>query len=295
MGSASITLQEGTRMDWRLRFPDDTSLRLPLGATRLGRESDCAVQIIDPTVSRHHAMVVVGEASVAVADLGSRNGTWVDEARVDGPVELHQPARLRVGRVDLALEFAPPGVHDEARWPRRLPPEPSSSIETPSLVLGRRQWFLEAQADLLRGALARGSLEEADAALANVADEPDLGRVVSLEAWAQLLRGALSLAVAGDSGRWIGWLFVQLATSDAPPPAFVRELQALPASLCVRALDDLEAMLASWRTRGPALSADARASMPRFTALAIEARELVEQSLAATDQRIRIELPPSRL
>lgn len=278
-------------MDWRLRFPDDTTLTLSLGATRLGREAECAVQIIDPTVSRHHALLVAREVDVVVTDLRSRNGTWVDDARVDGPVEVPGPARLRLGRVELGLEVAPPGVRCEVRWSQRLPPEPSSSIETPALVLGRRRWFLEVQADQLRGALARGSFEEADAALGNLADEPQLARVVSAEGWTQLLRGALSLSVARDSDRWIRWLFAQLATTDAPPPEILGELEGLSASLCVRALDELERMLASWRARGPALSPEARAALRPLARRALEARELVERSLSATDQRLRVELP----
>lgn len=281
-------------MDWRLRFPDDTTLPLPLGGVRLGRESECAVQIIDPTVSRKHAMLVAGAEDVVVSDLGSRNGTWVEGVRLVGPVELRAPAQLRLGRVDLALEVAPPGAYAEARCPRRLPPDPSGGIETPALVLGRRQWFLEVQADQLRGALARGALEEAEAALGNLADEPHLAHVVSAEVWTQMLRAALALSIARDSGRWIGWLFAQLASSDAPPPTILCELEGVSASLCVRALDELERLLEAWRARGLALSAEARASLRPLTRRALEARELVERSLSATDQRARVEPPPLR-
>lgn len=54
-------------------------------------------------------------------------------------------------------------------------------------------------------------------------------------------------------------------------------------------------MLSSWRALGPALSAEVCASLHGLTLLAREARDLVERSLEATDQRIRIELSPVRL
>ncbi len=51
-------------------------------AAVLGRAQDCDVVIDDPEVSRRHARILSG---VVVADLGSRNGTWVGELKASEP------------------------------------------------------------------------------------------------------------------------------------------------------------------------------------------------------------------
>lgn len=49
----------------------------------IGRDADNEIQVLDPKLSRHHACVIVtGGGRVVLADLSSKNGTFVDEARV---------------------------------------------------------------------------------------------------------------------------------------------------------------------------------------------------------------------
>lgn len=56
----------------------------------VGRELSCELPILDSGVSRRHAEVRADEQGVALSDLGSRNGTWVNGTRI------HQ-ARAQVG------------------------------------------------------------------------------------------------------------------------------------------------------------------------------------------------------
>ena len=49
---------------------------------RLGRSSGCAFILSDLSVSRLHAELIASENDVCVRDLNSRNGTFVDEVRV---------------------------------------------------------------------------------------------------------------------------------------------------------------------------------------------------------------------
>ena len=53
------------------------------GSYRVGRSSKCAFVISEASVSRHHAELTVSDDSICVRDLGSRNGTFVDGARVE--------------------------------------------------------------------------------------------------------------------------------------------------------------------------------------------------------------------
>jgi pSer/pThr/pTyr-binding forkhead associated (FHA) protein len=48
----------------------------------LGRSPQCEIVLNHPTISRRHAELLVSEASVMVRDLGSLNGTFINEQRV---------------------------------------------------------------------------------------------------------------------------------------------------------------------------------------------------------------------
>lgn len=72
----------------------------------LGRETDCTVQIMGKGASRHHAEVFsVGEMCF-IRDLGSRNGTYVNEERVQEEL-LREGDRVSVGGTTLVFEAGP--------------------------------------------------------------------------------------------------------------------------------------------------------------------------------------------
>jgi pSer/pThr/pTyr-binding forkhead associated (FHA) protein len=50
----------------------------------IGRGPDCGIVINHQTVSRRHAALRRDGDSWLLEDLGSKNGTWVNGARVDG-------------------------------------------------------------------------------------------------------------------------------------------------------------------------------------------------------------------
>jgi hypothetical protein len=71
----------------------------------VGREPSCAIRIDDPLVSRQHAEFGQEHGVWYVADLRSRNGTWLDGHRIDRAV-LPERAELRLaeGGPTLAIE-----------------------------------------------------------------------------------------------------------------------------------------------------------------------------------------------
>jgi DNA-binding CsgD family transcriptional regulator len=75
---------------------------LPLGTNVVGRSPKCHIVLNDPTVSRKHAKIVVSESSIQVIDLGSHNGTYVDEKRVDR-CEFDGDRQIRFGSVTLSI------------------------------------------------------------------------------------------------------------------------------------------------------------------------------------------------
>jgi pSer/pThr/pTyr-binding forkhead associated (FHA) protein len=71
--------------------------------TTLGRAARADVVVADPSVSAEHARVTrVGRAWV-VTDLGSTNGTRVNEAPVSGKTSLANGDVLEIGRVRLQV------------------------------------------------------------------------------------------------------------------------------------------------------------------------------------------------
>jgi pSer/pThr/pTyr-binding forkhead associated (FHA) protein len=64
--------------------------------TTIGR-AGCDVDLTDPDVSRRHAVLRGVDSGLAVEDLGSTNGTFVNEIRIDGIVEISPGDRVRFG------------------------------------------------------------------------------------------------------------------------------------------------------------------------------------------------------
>ncbi len=81
---------------------------LPEGEHLIGRESGISVRIDCRTVSRRHARITVRSGAAAIEDLGSRNGTAVNGAVLDGPKELRSGDTILVGPV--ALVFRVTGI-----------------------------------------------------------------------------------------------------------------------------------------------------------------------------------------
>ena len=75
------------------------------GSNLVGREHDCAVRIDSPSVSRHHARILVIQGEATVEDLGSKNGTYVNEEAVKTPVALEDRVEIRVGSVKMTYRI----------------------------------------------------------------------------------------------------------------------------------------------------------------------------------------------
>ncbi len=63
----------------------------------IGREEHCSLALCDDSVSRRHAMIEPHDGGHLVSDLGSTNGTYVNEQRIAGSQRLKAGDRLRFG------------------------------------------------------------------------------------------------------------------------------------------------------------------------------------------------------
>lgn len=72
--------------------------------TVIGRRPDQDLVISHPTVSGRHAEILRKDNSLLVQDLGSTNGTRVNEQRIDHPTKLSSGDRLCLGNVEMRIE-----------------------------------------------------------------------------------------------------------------------------------------------------------------------------------------------
>lgn len=90
-------------------------IALSEGENVLGRGADSLVWIDAQGVSRRHARILVSAGLATLEDLGSKNGTFVNDVRLTAPVALHDGDELRIGRVPMTLKiFARPSSTETA-------------------------------------------------------------------------------------------------------------------------------------------------------------------------------------
>ncbi len=73
------------------------------GEVEIGRADRCAIRLEDTYVSQVHAKISAENGSWRVQDLGSTNGTFLNDRPVTGTVEVHAGDVLRVGKTVLEL------------------------------------------------------------------------------------------------------------------------------------------------------------------------------------------------
>ncbi len=80
-------------------------VRLPLGEEVLiGRSTDCQLLLDDDYVSTRHARIRRAGAEFQVEDLGSTNGTFVNNQRITTPTTFGLGDTLRIGRTLMNVE-----------------------------------------------------------------------------------------------------------------------------------------------------------------------------------------------
>jgi len=70
--------------------------------TTIGRHADSDIALDDITVSRRHCEVLIDGGRFVVRDVGSLNGTYINQKRVD-EIELSQGDELQIGKFHLVF------------------------------------------------------------------------------------------------------------------------------------------------------------------------------------------------
>jgi DNA-binding winged helix-turn-helix (wHTH) protein len=94
----------------RLRHGPDGSYEVTLraGENVMGRVPEAVVTLTSDLASRRHARIVVGDDRAVLEDLGSKNGTFLNGARVDGPTPLQDGDEITIGRRSFVFCAASP-------------------------------------------------------------------------------------------------------------------------------------------------------------------------------------------
>jgi pSer/pThr/pTyr-binding forkhead associated (FHA) protein len=177
----------------------------------IGRGPNCQVVVMDPLVSREHAILRITPEQVVVEDLRSANGVYVNNVRIFERQPLYDGDRLLVGTQELCVFSAEPRramtdrVYEATAESDRPAPAPSAA---PTVATER------ADALTVLGRVARRMLEvglpsEAERVLSDHLNKVLYGARSGLPVPASICtaasREALMLAKSLGSGRWFNY------------------------------------------------------------------------------------------
>ncbi len=97
---------------------DDREYTLATGQSLIGRGPECAVRLPSSQVSRVHAQLTVSGRRATLEDRESKNGTWVNGAKVTGPAELLDGDELLFGTYRLVFRCLGPLASTRTGRPR---------------------------------------------------------------------------------------------------------------------------------------------------------------------------------
>lgn len=114
------------RVTIRLGDGPKATLILPPGDTQIGRSPSNAIVVPDPAVSTSHALIRENAAGYQIVDLGSRNGTYVNDERVVGSRQLENKDEIVIANARIKYrtvtppEFVVPPDPEKAEAKRKL-------------------------------------------------------------------------------------------------------------------------------------------------------------------------------
>jgi hypothetical protein len=97
----------------------------------IGRDPNADILVNDAEVSRHHAVVKLTPEGYTIEDLGSTNGTIINNQRLLGPHILHPSEIINLGEhISLVFE-AVPEFDPDATMVSRMPLPPAPPMQKP--------------------------------------------------------------------------------------------------------------------------------------------------------------------
>jgi DNA-binding winged helix-turn-helix (wHTH) protein len=88
-------LHDDSRQSWLIGSTAEVAL-IP-GENIIGREGDGVTLVKSSTVSRRHARIMLDASGGVVEDLGSKNGTYVNDRRIEAATRIADGDQIRIG------------------------------------------------------------------------------------------------------------------------------------------------------------------------------------------------------
>jgi pSer/pThr/pTyr-binding forkhead associated (FHA) protein len=201
---------------------------LPEGETLIGRGEGCLVVVNEAMVSRKHARVVLSGMHIFIEDLGSANGTFVNQGRVQGRQDLFDGDRIFIGTCEIevmrpldAERPTIPVLEDDLDRPTpssgvtaydpqsagRVTQRKGRAIEQSEVEARAELEVFESTAHLADKMFTMGRVDAAvrilSPALEEIRDSARLGRIPGPLLLDALGRYAVKLASDTMDGRWV--------------------------------------------------------------------------------------------
>lgn len=94
----------------------DASVPLKKDRFVIGRSKECSLRAGSDAISRKHCELARTDEGVRVRDLGSRNGTYVNDEKIEGPTLLSHGDTLKIGPLEFRYEAE--GELNKAKQPK---------------------------------------------------------------------------------------------------------------------------------------------------------------------------------
>lgn len=249
-------------------------IALDPGEVQVGRGSDCGVAFEGALVSRRHASLQVTDRSVAVRDLGSRNGTFVNDRRIWEATKLKPGDRLLFGdqEAELVARNSPEVAFGPAPGNRQVPAGSTRTCDVDSEARTARA------IDLLTGvfekAIRLGKTEEAERLLTahfeRIVLAARAGQRISPSLYDAAADCSVTLAEATGRATWINTAIQVFSAHNRMLPLAVTDrlyslLRTLPEQ--DQAPELLRAYVAQFRASDRGLSATDRFALSRLQGL----------------------------
>tara|TARA_R110002095_G_scaffold34106_2_gene32613 strand:- start:1369 stop:1956 length:588 start_codon:yes stop_codon:yes gene_type:complete len=123
------------------------TLKLPDRKITIGRDLECDIRVADSDVSRQHCELLIRDGELSVVDLNSRNGTCVNDLRIQAETPLHPGDQLRVGPMVFELAGTRKTSKNKIKKPSNLTPQTDAPLSDDDIS----SWLSEEMNDSAAG------------------------------------------------------------------------------------------------------------------------------------------------
>jgi predicted component of type VI protein secretion system len=119
----SLVIESGKHRGKRFSLPEKECV--------IGRQEGCAIRLTSRDVSKMHCAIQATAEGLVVRDLGSRNGTLVNDVPVTGPTLVRPGETIRVGPMTFRVVDSTPKPAPTPEHPPDAPAQPAAAARKP--------------------------------------------------------------------------------------------------------------------------------------------------------------------